>query len=210
MSERAVYWRRLLADWERSGLSQAEFCRRRGVKAVTFAWWKSRLAQLAQQSSDGRRRGEAGGQRRRDARGQRRGEAGGRGRGGATRRRGNATRWLSPECPPLVAVSPERRKQAWERVPGADFVEVVLPRESSSVDEGKRAANIPLGDGYALAFPGGACLHLPADFDPERVARLMRAVTAIEVHGPSAASGRRFVAGPSRALPTDSGEVVPC
>ena len=43
MSERAAYWRELLAEWEGSGLSQAEFCRRRGVKAVTLAWWKRRL-----------------------------------------------------------------------------------------------------------------------------------------------------------------------
>jgi len=43
MSERAVYWQRLLAGWERSGLRQAEFCRRRGIKAVNLAWWKRRL-----------------------------------------------------------------------------------------------------------------------------------------------------------------------
>jgi hypothetical protein len=35
----------VLSAWERSGLSQAEFCRRRGVKGVTFAWWKRRLRQ---------------------------------------------------------------------------------------------------------------------------------------------------------------------
>jgi len=45
MSDRAAYWQRLLEEWGRSGLSQAEFCRRRGVKAVTFAWWKRRLGQ---------------------------------------------------------------------------------------------------------------------------------------------------------------------
>lgn len=43
MSDRAKYWERLVAAWARSGLSQAEFCRRRGVKAVTFAWWKRQL-----------------------------------------------------------------------------------------------------------------------------------------------------------------------
>jgi len=46
MTERAAYWRQILADWEGSGLSQAEFCRRRGLAAVTFAWWKRRLRQL--------------------------------------------------------------------------------------------------------------------------------------------------------------------
>jgi hypothetical protein len=52
MSDRAAYWQRLLTNWERSGLSQAEFCRRRHVKAVTFAWWKRRLMG----TSAGRRR----------------------------------------------------------------------------------------------------------------------------------------------------------
>jgi hypothetical protein len=44
MSERARSWRRWLAKWRRSGLTQAEFCRRFGLKAVTFAWWKRRLS----------------------------------------------------------------------------------------------------------------------------------------------------------------------
>ena len=44
MTERARYWQRHLDRWERSGLSQAEFCRRRGLKAVTFAWWRRKLA----------------------------------------------------------------------------------------------------------------------------------------------------------------------
>jgi hypothetical protein len=43
MTKRANYWAKLLGSWERSGLSQAEFCRRRGIKAVNFAWWKRRL-----------------------------------------------------------------------------------------------------------------------------------------------------------------------
>ena len=44
MTERARYWQRHLDRWERSGLSQAAFCRRHGLKAVTFAWWKRKLA----------------------------------------------------------------------------------------------------------------------------------------------------------------------
>ncbi len=43
MTDRAKYWQRMLTAWESSGLTQAEFCRRRGVKAVTFAWWKRQL-----------------------------------------------------------------------------------------------------------------------------------------------------------------------
>lgn len=43
MIDRTKHWRGLVDSWERSGLSQSEFCRRRGVKLVTFGWWKRRL-----------------------------------------------------------------------------------------------------------------------------------------------------------------------
>lgn len=43
MSDRARYWQQLMRAWEKSGLSQAEFCRRRRIKAVTFGWWKRKL-----------------------------------------------------------------------------------------------------------------------------------------------------------------------
>lgn len=49
MSERAKYWRRLIGEWKRSGLSQAEFCRRREVNVGSFAWWKSRIGNTANQ-----------------------------------------------------------------------------------------------------------------------------------------------------------------
>jgi len=48
MSNRARYWQRLVAAWEKSGLSQAEFCRRRKVKAVNFGWWKRKLGSISQ------------------------------------------------------------------------------------------------------------------------------------------------------------------
>ena len=54
MSDRARYWHRLVAAWEKSGLSQAEFCRRRGVEAGSFGWWKRKLKGA---SGRGRRRG---------------------------------------------------------------------------------------------------------------------------------------------------------
>ncbi len=44
MTEQARYWQRHLDRWARSGLSQAAFCRRHGLKAVTFGWWKRKLA----------------------------------------------------------------------------------------------------------------------------------------------------------------------
>jgi len=112
MSERAAYWRRLLREWERSGLSQAEFCRQRGIKAVNLAWWKRRL------------------------------------RGGQSTPRAG---------PQRVARSAGR----------AAFVELALP---SHPGHG--------GVGYELGLPSGTCLRLPADFDPERVARLVQALAA--------------------------------
>jgi hypothetical protein len=51
MTARARYWLDLLSAWERSGLSQAEFCRRRGVKGVTFAWWKRQLRRESEGSA---------------------------------------------------------------------------------------------------------------------------------------------------------------
>jgi len=46
-TERGRYWRRWLEKWERSGLTQAEFCRRHGLKAGNFAWWKRKLEETA-------------------------------------------------------------------------------------------------------------------------------------------------------------------
>ena len=46
-SGRAKYWAGFLKRWEKSGLSQAEFCRRRQVNYGTFAWWKRQLGKAA-------------------------------------------------------------------------------------------------------------------------------------------------------------------
>jgi hypothetical protein len=54
MTDRAKYWGRMMAAWESSGLTQAEFCRRRGLKAVTFAWWKRQLAGTTGRGGRGR------------------------------------------------------------------------------------------------------------------------------------------------------------
>jgi hypothetical protein len=50
---RRAYWRSLIAEYERSGLKQGEFCRRRGVVAGTFAFWKHTLAHEARDSRAG-------------------------------------------------------------------------------------------------------------------------------------------------------------
>lgn len=36
-------WAQHCADWETSGLRQAEFCRERGLNVETLRWWRSRL-----------------------------------------------------------------------------------------------------------------------------------------------------------------------
>ena len=52
-TERARYWQPIVAEWSASGLSQAEFCRRRGIKAFNFNWWKRQLTARSQSNGDG-------------------------------------------------------------------------------------------------------------------------------------------------------------
>lgn len=41
--DREQRWRGHLKAWGRSGWSQAEYCRRRGLAAADFSWWKGEL-----------------------------------------------------------------------------------------------------------------------------------------------------------------------
>ena len=56
MSDRVEYWRKRVEAWSRSGLSQAEYCRRQGLQPVSFSWWKRRLSAGAQAIGRGRKR----------------------------------------------------------------------------------------------------------------------------------------------------------
>lgn len=47
---RRAHWQALLEACRRSGLSQAEFCRRRGIPPGTLAFWKHTLAHAARPS----------------------------------------------------------------------------------------------------------------------------------------------------------------
>lgn len=40
-------WARIIAAWERSRLSPAEFCKRRRLSPETFGWWRWRLGKEA-------------------------------------------------------------------------------------------------------------------------------------------------------------------
>jgi hypothetical protein len=42
-TEKARHWQEVLRAQEASGLSQAAFCRERGISAGTLAWWKRQL-----------------------------------------------------------------------------------------------------------------------------------------------------------------------
>ena len=52
-AEREQRWRLHLAAWGRSGLSQAEYCRRLVLKAADFSWWKQELARRDQRGLGG-------------------------------------------------------------------------------------------------------------------------------------------------------------
>jgi len=52
--EREARWRKLLAQWGKSGLTQAAFCREHGLSANTFLWWKRELACRDAARTDGR------------------------------------------------------------------------------------------------------------------------------------------------------------
>ncbi len=72
MTERAKHWQRVLQEWEGSGLSQAGFCRQRGIQAGTLAWWKRQLRRAGIVQRSGSRR-TAGGQGQRRSAGARAG-----------------------------------------------------------------------------------------------------------------------------------------
>lgn len=42
---RTQYWRRTIAQWKDSGLTQTEFCRQRKISLPALRWWKWKLAQ---------------------------------------------------------------------------------------------------------------------------------------------------------------------
>jgi hypothetical protein len=56
ISSRRAHWQALLEECRRSGLSQAEFCRRRGIVPGTLAFWKHTLTHAAAGARSGSRR----------------------------------------------------------------------------------------------------------------------------------------------------------
>ena len=53
--QREAHWRKVLAEWGKGGLTQAAFCRERGLSVATFRWWKRDLAlRDAERAGEGR------------------------------------------------------------------------------------------------------------------------------------------------------------
>ena len=48
---RSEYWRGIIAKWETSGQTQAEFCRERDLSLPSFGWWKWELARRDRENS---------------------------------------------------------------------------------------------------------------------------------------------------------------
>lgn len=151
MADRAEYWRRMMTAWESSGLTQAEFCRRRGLKAVTFGWWKRQLVGVSRRSGRSDERGH--------------GSHSGLGCRGPRRHRANARASV--------------RSSARSRTPS--FVEVTVagngPRSTQASGRESVSAR---GDevtlpAYEVTLPCGLSIRLPRDFDPDKAAALIQA-----------------------------------
>ena len=47
MEKKQQFWKKHIASWEDSGLSQAEYCRKHGLSVKTFGYHKRRMAAVA-------------------------------------------------------------------------------------------------------------------------------------------------------------------
>lgn len=51
--QREAHWRKVLAQWRKSGLTQVAFCRERGLSVSALRWWKAELARRDAEKDDG-------------------------------------------------------------------------------------------------------------------------------------------------------------
>jgi hypothetical protein len=51
-TSRAVYWQKHISQWSESGLSQAEYCRRKKLSVAAFNWWKRHLRKKSKALKD--------------------------------------------------------------------------------------------------------------------------------------------------------------
>ncbi len=159
MTERARYWAAQVAAWERSGLTQVEYCRRHRIKAGNFAWWKRQLL------GPSRQRHKQPGKRTRPC-------------GKSPTRRGRPAESSYPPTRPgplsrssklperkgQPTKSPERAKRrARSTKLSASFVELPLASAFSAPT-------------YELLLVGGRTIRIPSQFDPQVLSRLISVV----------------------------------
>jgi len=51
-TSRAAYWQKHISQWSKSGLTQAEYCRRNEISAAAFHWWKRHLREKPKAQKD--------------------------------------------------------------------------------------------------------------------------------------------------------------
>ena len=51
-TSRAVFWQKHISQWSKSDLTQAEYCRRNGLSAAAFHWWKGELRRKSKAQKD--------------------------------------------------------------------------------------------------------------------------------------------------------------
>ena len=51
-TSRAAYWQKHISQWSKSGLTQAEYCRRNEISAAAFHWWKRHLRKKSNTQKD--------------------------------------------------------------------------------------------------------------------------------------------------------------
>jgi hypothetical protein len=159
MTERARYWAAQLAAWEQSGLTQAEFCRRRRIKAGSFAWWKRQLLGPSRQ-----RHKEPGKRTRPCAK--------------SPTRRGRPAGSSDPPTGPVRLLRSsklqERREQPTKSPRPAK-------RRARSAKLSASFVELPLASAfsaptYELVLASGRAIRIPSQFDPEALARLISVV----------------------------------
>lgn len=51
-TSRAVYWQEHTVQWSKSGLTQAEYCRRNKISVAAFNWWKQQFQKKSKTKKD--------------------------------------------------------------------------------------------------------------------------------------------------------------
>jgi hypothetical protein len=51
VAAKGAYWKKRIAEWERSGQSQRVFCSERDLALSTFQWWRTKLRRAQAQEA---------------------------------------------------------------------------------------------------------------------------------------------------------------